>query len=88
MKDPNTMTVQPGDTVRHRLKRHADSDFVGWVDEVTETRGVGYTIRTVAVRWIGADDDPSGTITKHAPEELERLARQGEGDRTDKHENR
>jgi len=64
---PNQV-FQPGDTVRHRIKRHDDSDFVGWVDEVTETRGVGYTIRTIAVRWIGADDDPSGAITKHATE--------------------
>lgn len=73
------MNIQPGDIVRHKIKRHNDSDYVGWVDEVTETRGIGYTIRTVAVRWIKSDDDPSGGITKHAPEELERLARQDEG---------
>lgn len=79
MKDPNAMTVQPGDTVRHRLKRHADSDFVGFVGEVKTTSGIGYTYQTVHVRWIKDNDDPSGTITKHAPEELERLARQGEG---------
>lgn len=69
--------IKPGCTVRHKVKRHDDSDFVGWVDEIITKEGIGYTYRTVHVRWIQADDDPSGNTTTHSPEEL--VVVKGEG---------